>query len=217
MSANASRQNALRNYIIFRIKAMEFLDILALFNCLRANTTPQAEMAAVKDRVPQGLVPLISFLAFRPSQYSADSLKTVAVSWFALFIDKNGMDAIKVWSQVFPAHASKVQAAWKEMEPSWQILRTYRNRAGFHADKPMKFFAARHQLRKEWPKVQSALDEFKKLFDFFLKAEGTELGAELAPAFDLLLDELEKKQGSKFQREQFKAYLMIAHPTALVT
>ena len=48
---------------------------------------------------------------------------------------------------------------------------TYRNSAGFHADTPMKFFAARHQLRKEWPKVQSALDEFKKLFDFFLKRQ----------------------------------------------
>jgi hypothetical protein len=217
MPTNVARQNALRNYIIFRIKAMEFVDILGLFNCLRANTTRQEELAAVKDQVPQGLVPLISFLAFRPSQHSADSLKTVAVSWFALFIDKNGMDAIKVWSQVFPAHVSKVQAAWMKMESSWQILRTFRNRAGFHADKPMKFFAARYQLRKEWPKVQAALDEFKKLFDFFLKAEATELGAELGPALDWLLDELEKKQGSKFQREQFKAYLMIADPTSLAT
>jgi hypothetical protein len=217
MQPKASRQKALRSYIILRIKAMEFFDILALFNCLRANTTREEEMTAVKDQVPQGLVPLISFLAFRPSRFSADSLRTVAVSWFALFIDKNGMDAIKVWSQVFPGHANKVHTAWRKMEPSWQILRTFRNRAGFHADKPMKFFAARHQLRKEWPKVQSALDEFKKLFDFFLKAEGTELGTELAPALDLLLDELEKKHGSTFQREQFKAYLMIADPTALVT
>jgi hypothetical protein len=174
----------------------------------------QEELAAIKNQVPQGLVPLISFLAFRPPQYSADSLKTVAVSWFALFIDKNGMDAINVWSQVFPAHASKVQAAWKKMESSWQILRTFRNRAGFHADEPMKFFAARHQRRKEWPRVQAVLDEFKKLFDFFLKTEGTELGAELESALDSLLDELEKKRGSKFQRAQFKAYLMIVDPTA---
>jgi len=81
----------------------------------------------------------------------------------------------------------------------------------------MRFFAARNQLRKDWTKVQSALDEFKKLFDFFLKAEVAELGAELGPALDSLLDELEKKQGSKFQRDQFKAYLMIADPTAFAT
>jgi len=171
----------------------------------------------MKDKVPQGLVMLTSFLAFRPPQYSADSLKTVAVSWLALFIDKNGMDAIKVWSRVFPMHAGKVQAAWKKMEPTWQILRDFRNRAGFHADKPIRFFGARHQLRKEWPRVQAALDEFKNLFDFFLKKETTELGSELGPALDSLLDELEKKQGPKFQRDQFKAYLMIADPTPLLT
>lgn len=217
MSASVSRQNALRNYLIFRIKAMEFLDILALFNCLRANTMRQEDLAAVKGQVPSGLTPLISFLAFRPPQYAADSLKTIAVSWFALFIDRNAMDAIKVWSQVFPAHAAQTQAAWKRMEPAWTILRTFRNRAGFHADKPMKFFAARIELRKEWPKVQTALDEFKKLFDFFLKAEGAELGGELGPSLDSLLNELEKKHGSKFQRDQFKAYLMIADPTMLAT
>ena len=48
-------------------------------------------------------------------------------------------------------------------------------------------------------------------------AEGPALGAELAPALDLLLDELERKQGSRFQREQFKAYLMSADPTAPLT
>jgi hypothetical protein len=216
MSTNIYRQKALRSYLIFRIKAMEFLDILALFNCLRANTLRQEELVALKAQVPQGLNPLISFLAFRPSQFAADSLKTVAVSWFALFIDRNAMDAIKVWSQVFPAHAAKAQAAWKKMEPNWQILRTYRNRAGFHADSPMKFFEARHQLNKEWKNVQIALDEFKTLFDFFLKAEGTDLRTELEPALDSLLDEVEKKHGTKFQRAQFKAYLMIPDPTALV-
>jgi hypothetical protein len=69
------------------------------------------------------------------------------------------------------------------MEPTWKVLRDFRNRAGFHADKPEKFFEARFQLRKEWPKVEAALNEFKNLFDFFLKAERTEM-----------------------QREQFKAY-----------
>jgi hypothetical protein len=192
------------------------LDILALFNCLRVNTMRQEEIAAIKDKVPQGLTMLISFLAFRPPQYSADSLKTAAVSRFALFIDKNGMDAIKIWSEVFPTHAGKVQAAWQKMEPSWQILRDFRNRAGFHADNPAKFFGARHQLRRDWPKVQVALEEFKNLFDFFLKAEATELRSELAPALDSLLDELEKKHDSKFQRDQFKAYLMIADPTPIL-
>lgn len=173
MSTNVARQNALRNYLIFRIKAMEFLDILALYNCLRANKANQAEIPAVRTQAPEGLVPLLSFLEFRPSQFTADSLKTVAVSWFALFIDKNAMDAIKVWCQVFPNHATQTRAAWTRMEPAWQMLRDFRNRAGFHADKPIRFFGARHQVRKEWPKVEAALGEFEKLFKFFLKVEET--------------------------------------------
>ena len=46
----SASQSALRNYLIFRIKAMEFLDILALFNCLRANTMRQEELTAMKLR-----------------------------------------------------------------------------------------------------------------------------------------------------------------------
>jgi hypothetical protein len=209
--ADAARQRALRNYVVFRVKAMEFLDILALYNCLRAIPMNQDELFAAKKAVPQGLVPLVGFLAFRPPKFSADSLKTVALSWFALFIDKNGMDVIDLWCEVFPKHATKTRAAWKRMEPAWQILRDFRNQVGFHADSPIRFFGARHKVRKDWTTVEAALKEFHSLFYFFLNAEAAEIGAELEPALESLLDELEKLHGgAKFQREQFKAYLMLA-------
>jgi len=57
--------------------------------------------------------------------------------------------------------------------------------------------------------VYPTLEEFDKLFKFLLKAEATELKDELEPAVDSLLDDLEKKYGVKYQRDQFKAYLMI--------
>jgi hypothetical protein len=96
MSANVARQDALRNYLVFRIKAMEFLDILALYNCLRANSMRLEELAVARENAPAGLAPLLSFFEFRPPRYAADSLKTVAISWFGLFIDKSAMDAIEV-------------------------------------------------------------------------------------------------------------------------
>ncbi len=217
-SAGAARQRALRKYAVFRVKAIEFLDILALYNCLRANLMGPAEMVAAKTTVPHGLAPLVGFLAFRPPKFTADSLRTVAVSWFALFIDKNGMDAIDLWCEVFPKHATKTLGAWKRMEPAWQILRDFRNQAGFHADSPIRFFGARYNLRKEWPKVEAALKEFHSLFHFFLNAEATELGTELEPALNSLLDELETlHKGTKFQREQFKSYLMIPDLKAAAT
>lgn len=209
--ADAARQRALRSYVVFRVKAMEFLDVLGLYNSLRATPMSQNELLAAKKTVPQGLAPLVRFLAFRPPKFSADSLKTIAVSWFALFIDRNGMDVIELWCEVFPKHANKTRAAWRRMEPAWQTLRDFRNQAGFHADSPIRFFGARYRLRKEWRMVEAALKEFHSLFHFFLNAEATEIGAELESALESLLDELENlHEGTKFQREQFKSYLMLA-------
>jgi hypothetical protein len=210
VSAQEARRNALRKYVVFRIKAIEFLDLLSLYNCLRANKMCREELQAAGQQAAPGLTPLLSLLSYRPPQFLADSVKTVVVSWFALFIDKNGMNAIKLWCQVFPQHAVETQAAWKRMEPAWDILREFRDRAGFHADAPVKFFGARLRLCKAWATVEAALKEFETLFKFLLKAEEKELGRELEPTLDSLLDDLEKQHtGTKFQRAQFKAYLMI--------
>jgi hypothetical protein len=205
-----ARKNALRRYVVFRIKAIEFLDLLHLYNCLRANSMRQEELFVAKQQAALGLAPLLSLLTIRPPKFTADSLRTVVVSWFALFIDKNGMDAIKLWCQLFPQYTAKTEAAWRRMEPAWGILREFRDCAGFHADTPAKFFGARLRFRKEISTVEAALKEFETLFKFFLTAEKEEFGKELEPTLDSLLDDLEKQQGgAKYQRAQFKAYLMI--------
>lgn len=216
MSNEENRKSALRRYIVFRIKAIEFLDLIALFNVLRKNHLGQSEMQEQKSKCAAGLAPLLSFLAFRPSSFVADSLKTVLISWFALFIDKNGMDVIKLWCEVFPAHAVRTKAAWKRMEPAWEIIREFRNRAGFHADTPLKFFDARYRLQQEWSTVSVGLDEFKRLLDFFMiTAEQKELGDELDSAVDSFLNEIEKRHGgAKFKRDQFKSYVMIRESRA---
>ena len=134
MSSQEMRNSALRRYIVFRVKAMEFLDINGLHQGLISGN--------VKPYPP-----------FRTASDMAGSLRTVLLSWFSLFVDKNGMDVIKLWKEVFPQHAKLVQDAWVKMGPAWPILRDFRNSAGFHADKPLKFFGARHQLRAEIKRV----------------------------------------------------------------
>ena len=189
MSIQEMRKSALRRYVVFRVKAIEFLDLNGLYQGLiHGNVKP--------------------YPPFRSAGHMADSLRTVLLSWFALFVDKNGMDVIKLWKEVFPQHTIRVQEAWVKMEPTWQILRDFRNRAGFHADEPLNFFGARHRLRSEIKQALAAMFEFEKLFKFFLKAEEQEL-PELGKALDSLLDELEKKHGSTVKRGEFKAYLMI--------
>jgi len=183
------RESALRRYVVFRIKAMEFLDLNALRNSLKANQISPA---------PQ----------IRPPQFMADSVRTVVLSWFALFVDKNGLDVTKLWIELFPKHATRVREAWARMEPVWQTIREFRDRAGFHADTPKKFFAARYRIRADNKKLDAALKEFANLLEFFLKAEAQEL-PDLETALDALLNDLEKEHGAIYKREQFKAYLMI--------
>ena|ERR1700687_3899083 len=189
MSGHEMRKSALRRYIVFRVKAIEFLDLGGLHQGLMNGN--------VKSYPP-----------FRSADDMAGSLRTVLLSWFALFVDKNGMDVIRLWKEVFPKHAKRVQDAWAKMEPTWIVLREFRNRAGFHADKPLRFFGARHRLRKEIKQVEAAMIEFENLFKFFLNAEETEL-PEMEKELDSLLDELEKKHGSKFKRAEFKRYVMV--------
>lgn len=188
MSGQEMRKSALRRYIVFRVKVMEFLDMASLHQGLiTGNVKPYPQFRSAKDM--------------------AGSLRTVLVSWLSLFVDKNGMNVIELWKEIYPHHAKRVQDSWAKMEPTWPILRDFRNRAGFHADKPFRFFGARHVLRKDIKKVEAAMVEFENLFKFFLKAEETELPV-LEQALDSLLDDLEKKHGSAYKRADFKHYVM---------
>ncbi len=183
------RKSALRCYVVFRVKAIEFLDLGGLHQgLLNGNIKP--------------------YPPFRTAANMADSLKTVQLSWLSLFVDKNGINVIDLWKQVFPQHKKLIKESWAKMEQAWPVLRGFRDSAGFHGDKPSKFFGARRRLRLEIKQVGAAMLEFEKLFKFFLKAEEKEL-PELEETLDDLLDELEKAHGSAFKREQFKAYVMI--------
>jgi hypothetical protein len=201
MSSVEMRKSALRRYIVFRIKAIEFLDINALRFSLKDSS------------IAESRIPLPSFPPFRRGTFVSDSLRTVVMSWLCLFIDKSrdGMDVIDLWSTVFPQHEDRVKVAWTKMEPAWGVLREFRDRAGFHADRPLKFFRARHRLQREWGKVEAAIKEFEELFKFFLKAEEREL-PEIENALDSLLDDIEKDHGgTTFRRPEFKAYVMITN------
>jgi hypothetical protein len=189
MSRQEMRKFALRRYVVFRVKAIEFLDMGGLHQGLLNGS--------IKPYPP-----------FRTASNMADSLKTVLLSWFALFVDKNAMNVIELWQQVFPQHAKLEKETWAKMEPTWPVLREFRNRAGFHADKPRRFFGARHRLRVEIKHVEAALLEFEKLFKFLLSVEAKEL-PDLEEALDDLLDELEKAHGGTYKREQLKAYMMV--------
>jgi hypothetical protein len=190
MPLNATLRKALRRYLVYRVKAIEFFDLLAVRQGLLA------QMVTIPT--PVG----------RASDDFADGLRTVLLSWMALFIDKNGMDVIPMWKELFPQLGADIDEAWKQMEPAWEIIRTFRDRAGFHADNPLKCFRARNGIVANRAAVTGALEEFEKLQRRILKAEGTTL-PDLEAVLDDLLDELEEGENYKYKRTEFKSYLMI--------
>jgi len=184
------RKHALRAYLVFRVKLIEFLDMAGLEKLLRQNQ--------LQPQNPVG----------RQPKDFADSLNTVLISWFALFVDRNGMNVIKLWKELFPDRKDEIQRSWQRMEPAWQVIRKFRNKAGFHADKPRAFFNARSEKSKNQEMISNALAEFQTLQQSILNAEQTEL-PDFPAAVDAFLDEEESKGHTK-NRAGFKRYLMIA-------
>ncbi|MGB6482851.1 MAG: hypothetical protein WBE86_05120 [Candidatus Acidiferrales bacterium] len=183
------RKHALRRYLVFRVKLIEFLDMAGLWELLRQNQLQ-----------PQNSV------GRQPKDFT-DSLQTVLLSWFALFVDKNGMNVIELWKELFPNRNEEIEQSWQRMAPTWKVIRQFRDKAGFHADKPRAFFNARSKKSRNWQMISDALAEFQKLQGAILKAESTEL-ADFPAAVDAFLDELETA-GHKYDRAGFKRYLMI--------
>src|SRR5260370_39243627 len=197
MSGKEMRKAALRRYVVFRIKAVEFLDLHILRQTLRGNQINPS---------PGVRLPI----------FMSNSVRTVVLSWFALVVDKNGLNVIELWKELFTKHTRKVEEAWTRMEPAWDAIREFRDRAGFHADKPTKFFMARHRIQVEAEQLDAAVEEFSTLLRFFLVAEASEL-PELETELDALLDDLQTRHGFRYQKDQFKHYMALHKPGAQPT
>lgn len=186
------KRNTLRRYLVLRIKLLEFLDLAAIRKAI------SSDRLAVEN--PVG----------RISSDFADSLRTMQLSYLALFVDKSrdGMNAIKLWKEVFPEHLQVIDLTWKEIEPAWELIRQFRNKAGFHADKPEYFFEARSAVVLKSELIASALQSFQSLLRDIFVWEAAITPA-LSSTLDELLDHLEKKPGVKFNRSEFRRYLML--------
>lgn len=96
---------------------------------------------------------------------------------------------------------------WSEIEPVWLVLRTFRDRAGFHEDKPRRFFEARGGVISRVTEVSAAVQKFEQLFKRLLKAEHSEL-PELGCVLEDFLGELDDRNVRHEGRAQFKKHYM---------
>ena len=184
------RKSALRRYLVFRVKAMEMMDLNVLH---QAATSDKLEIPSPGGRVTKDF---------------ADSLRAPLLGWFALVIDKQGLDVMQLWGELFPKHSNEIEATWARMQPALEMVREFRDRAGFHADKPRPFFLARHQVIANQGIVATALEEFWKLFATLLEAEAGEL-PDLEREVDEFLDAVEGELRVQYDRVELKRYLRI--------
>jgi hypothetical protein len=190
------RKHALRRYLVLRVKLIELFDINAMYQALIA------QLITVPNPVQRA-----------PSDFAA-ALRTVQLSWFAILVDKSkdGMDAIKLWVELFPKHRAQIEEVWARIEPAWTKIRAFRDKAGFHADKPAAFFKSRREILGD-QNVKEAIDDFHKLLGIILKAESEEL-PDLEDAVDSFLGEMENEHQVKYDSAEFKRYLMLGKPAA---
>jgi hypothetical protein len=120
----------------------------------------------------------------------ASSMRTVAISWLATFVDqsRDGMNVFDLWRRLFPKHKDEIDRVWAQLEPQLELIKNFRDRVGFHADTPLKYFAARDKIRGKNPELQAAMDSFINLEIALYKYEDEELPDFVSAAEELLLD-----------------------------
>src|SRR6266481_1829920 len=179
------RRDALQRYLIYRLKLQEFLHYHILFLSLNAG-----------ELRPENIMD-------HDSAEFAGSMQTAAVSWWVTFVDKNGLNIFDLWKELFPKHKKKIDKLWKQIEPTWRVLVNYRNRCGFHADKPMRYFGAKAELLDNGKQVTRDIQDFITLSVFLMRKEEKELPDLVDATEDLLLN-VELKYGYAVKRSAFR-------------
>jgi len=185
------RKNALRRYLVYRMKLMELIHFYLLWSSLNENAFyPENSLG-------------------QDGPDFADSLRTACLSWYCTIVDQSsdGLNIFELWRLLFPRHLRKIDRVWSEVEPEWEVLREFRDKCGFHADTANKYFAARQRVR-ETPKCAKALQRFLTLAIFFLRKEDQELPDFVSEVEECLLN-VELGCNVSVNRDRFKRLLIL--------
>jgi len=186
------RKDALRRYMLYRMKSLELLHLYLIYG----------------DLTEHGHIPP-NELGHQGRDF-ADSVRTVLISWLATFVDQSqdGMNVFDLWRLLFPKHRDEIERVWNELEPQMELIKNFRDRVGFHADTPLRFFAARDRISGRNPKLAAALKSFMGLQILLFRQEDEELPDFVPTAEELLLD-VELKLNVSVNRDWFKRALIL--------
>lgn len=185
------RQDALRRYLIYRMKLLELLHLHLLWQDLSTGHVP------------------INQLGHEAIDF-ANSIRTASLSWFVTIVDqsKGGMNVFDLWRLLFPRFRQRVDSVWAQIEPQWKYLREFRDKVGFHADTPLNFFRARAGIDDHVEEIAKALQTFLALATELMRKEDTEL-PDFVPEVEVCLLDLECLLNASLDRSFFKRALIL--------
>lgn len=184
------RKDALRRYMVYRMKLLELNHLHLLWAALAEGYAPNNRMG-------------------QKGCDFAETVRTAALSWFVTLVDKrDGLNVFDLWRSLFPKDRAKVDAAWAAVEPQWKYLRDFRNKVGFHADKPLNFYRAQADIFEHQEEIEKAVQAFLTLADEFRKREDKEL-PDFVPEVEECLLDVEAALSISVDRSWFRRALIL--------
>jgi hypothetical protein len=185
------RKDDLKRYVIYRMKSLEYIHFYVLLDYLNES-----------GHFPPNLLD-------HDGGMFAGSVRTAAISWMATIVDqrRDGMNVFNLWRRLFPKYKDEIERVWDQLKPQLKTIENFRDRVGFHADTPLKYFAARDKIRGNHPLV-AAMMAFMSLQILMFRHEEEELPDFVSAAEDLLLD-VELQLNISIDREWFKRALIL--------
>ena len=199
---NLSRERALEEYLVYRKRVRELLDMAQIARDIKGRKYEPRDM-----------------LGRGPERFS-QAVGNAIVGLFASLLDQqnHALNVFDVWFALFPEKKSKIIETWQAVKPHVQLIRNYRNDISCHANKSLRQHAETYlKHHKHLDQIVEAMQKISQLAAELMRDEAERLpnlrvetepilNAALAPVVrDLPLDQqlvlLENLKNYFFQDE----------------
>jgi hypothetical protein len=157
---NLSREKALEEYLIYRVRLREFLDMVQIARDIKGRKYEPRDFAG------RG-----------PDRFS-DTVGHAFTGLFASLMDLHqaALNVFDVWLVLFPGKRDKIKKTWAKIEPLVGLIRDYRNVIVCHANKGLRLYVETVcKFQGKSKEVVTAMQEFGHLAAELRRDEPTAL------------------------------------------
>jgi hypothetical protein len=187
------RRKCLKQYVIFRIKLIEFIHLLTITTDILA-----------RGQVPENIID-------HTWKHFSETTLNALMNQFVTFTDphKGGLDIRRVWGVLFPKHQRAIDRCWdRHIQPGWMIIVKYRDNAGAHSGHLEKYLDARGTLAGNRKIAIETLKAFLSLATSLMHREQREL-LDFPDFIESALLDIEIKTGRSFKRRWLREWKLI--------